>query len=181
MNRRWGRASALAAVLLGAACGLSACAGTGTRAKGPAEAGEQPWAPPYRLGPPEYLPPVARDILKARMARHADDMAHVVWSVAALDYAHVAENAERVAGDADFARPLTHDATELNASIPTRFFDLQDDLRARARKLAAAARGGVPLEVSAAYASMSETCVACHAVYRDGPGTGPMRDGPTRP
>jgi cytochrome c556 len=164
------RRSRLAILIGGAMVVAAGCSSTATRTKGPVPGGQQPWAPPRRLEAPESLPPVARDILKRRMARHADDMTHLVLAVAALDYGSVGDLAERIAGDADFARPLTDDATELNASIPARFFDLQDDLKAKSRRLAAAARAGDPIEISRAYASLSDTCIGCHAVYRDGPG-----------
>jgi hypothetical protein len=43
-----------------------------------------------------------------------------------------------------------------------------DKLVTRARTLASAARQHDPGATASAYAALSETCVSCHAVYRDG-------------
>lgn len=132
--------------------------------------GQEPWQAPLRLEPPDYLPPTARSILRQRMGRHARDMRDLVMAVLVLDRERAGEMAGRIAADVDLARPLSGDATELNALIPSRFFDLQDDLRRHAGELALAARRGDQAGMSKAYAAMSESCVDCHTVYRDGPG-----------
>jgi hypothetical protein len=74
----------------------------------------------------------------------------------------------RIASDASFSRPLTGDATELNAALPAKFFEEQDQLRARARALAEPSHVLNPYRVAEAYGHLSEACVRCHAVYRQG-------------
>jgi hypothetical protein len=85
-----------------------------------------------------------------------------------LDYRSIDERAAKISSDANLARPLTADATELNTALPERFFDLQDQLKARAAALSAAAARNDALAVADAYGKLSETCVSCHASYRPG-------------
>jgi cytochrome c556 len=124
--------------------------------------------PPARLEPPEYLPDIARNILRARMASHAHDMGELMSAIMILDYPRVHDGAQAIVSDVSLARPLTGDATELNSALPTKFFDLQDELKVRGRALRDAAHRQSALEVADAYGRLSETCVHCHAVYRAG-------------
>jgi hypothetical protein len=124
-------------------------------------------APATRLEPPADLPGPARQVLQSLMAEHRRDMTDLVAASMGVLYKDMAVAADRVASTA-VSRPLTGDATELNTMLPTRFFDLQDELVARARTLASAARQHDPGATASAYAALSETCVSCHAVYRDG-------------
>ena len=116
---------------------------------------------PSRMDPPEYLPPAARQILKTRMASHVRQMSDLVSAIMVLDYPNIADGAERIASDASLSRPITGDATELNSALPEKFFVHQDDLRKQARALNAD-------RVADAYGHLSEACVRCHAVYRQG-------------
>jgi cytochrome c556 len=125
-------------------------------------------SPPARLQPPDYLPEVARSILRTRMASHARDMGQLMSAIMVLDYPDVQAGAQAIVSDVNLARPLTKDATELNAALPPRFFDLQDELKVRGRALRDAAQHMNAFEVADAYGRMSETCVRCHAVYRAG-------------
>jgi Cytochrome C' len=116
--------------------------------------------------PPEPLSPVARAFLKQRMAAHARDMGELVSAIMLLEYDGIAGRGDKIAGDASLSRPTTNDATELNASVPEKFFVRQDDLRAAAHNLAEAARSHDPYKVAGAYGRLSETCVRCHADFR---------------
>ncbi len=122
--------------------------------------------PPERPGPPEPLSPTARVLLKDRMASHAQDMSALVSAIMLLEYSDIITRADKIAGDVNLSRPLSNDATELNASIPEKFFVHQDDLKAAARTLASAGRTGSPYLVAEAYGKLSENCVRCHADYR---------------
>jgi cytochrome c556 len=126
-------------------------------------------APPRRAGPPEYLSGTARALLRSRMASHVRDMNGLVSAIMMLDYPLIGEEAERIASDASLSRPLSNDATELNAALPALFFDEQDQLRTRARALVGASRALDPFQVAQAYGQLSQACVRCHAVYRAGP------------
>jgi cytochrome c556 len=148
----------------------SACAGKQGRNEPP----QQPQlaralSPPARLAPPEYLPETARALLRTRMASHARDMGDLMNAIMVLDYPGISGHATAVADDANFARPLSGDATELNSALPEKFFQHQDQLKAQARTLATAADHMSPFEVADAYGRLSETCVRCHAAYRTGP------------
>jgi cytochrome c556 len=123
---------------------------------------------PQRLAPPEDLSGTARHILRSRMASHADDMGALVGAVMVLDYRSVEERARHISADVSLARPLTGDATELNSALPDRFFDLQDQLKVHAGNLRSAAAKNDALGVASSYGKLSETCVSCHASYRQG-------------
>jgi hypothetical protein len=125
-------------------------------------------SPPERLAPPEDLSGTARAILRTRMQSHAQDMGALMSAVMTLKYDLIQERAIGIANDASLARPLTGDATELNSALPEKFFLLQDDLRAAARGVAAAAAEKNAFGVADAYGRLSETCVKCHATYRQG-------------
>lgn len=125
-------------------------------------------SPPSRLEPPEHLSGTARMVLRNRMASHARDMGDLTSAIMLLQYDRIRDRADAVAADASWARPLTQDATELNSALPERFFELQDELRVQARSLSGAAEQMKALAVADAYGRLSETCVRCHAVYREG-------------
>ena len=146
---------------------LSACANNTATNPPPQQAQlAQAIAAPDRTTPPEPLSPPARQILKKRMAAHARDMADLVSAIMLLDYPGIASRANSIASDVNLSRPITHDATELNASLPEKFFVYQDNLRAGARALAAAASDLDPYRVAAEYGRLSEGCVRCHADFR---------------
>ncbi len=61
---------------------------------------------------------------------------------------------------------MSHDASELNASLPEKFFVHQDKVKVEARALSDAARDQNPYRVAEQYGRLSEGCVRCHADYR---------------
>jgi hypothetical protein len=121
---------------------------------------------PQRTDAVEPLSPAARNLLKARMASHARDMNDLVRAIMTLDYLRIEQRGDQIADDVSLGRPLTKDATELNASLPEKFFVHQDKLKVEARALADAARAGNPYRVAEQYGRLSEGCVRCHADYR---------------
>jgi hypothetical protein len=147
----------------------TAC-GTGGHTNGPPQQAQlvRAISPPSRLEPPAALPEVSRAVLRTLMAAHARNMSDLVSAIMLLDYPRINAGAKGVASDASVARPLTGDATELNAQLPARFFQLQDDLRAEAAKLAVSAENLDAFQVADSYGRLSQTCVRCHAVYRAG-------------
>lgn len=126
-------------------------------------------APPRRLKPPEALSPAARALLHARMAAHAQNMSELTSAIMILQYPEIKEHAHQIQTDAAFSRPLTDDATELNSALPEKFFLYQDSLRLEAKVLAEAADRQSAFDVADSYGRLSQVCVRCHAVYRDGP------------
>jgi hypothetical protein len=124
-------------------------------------------APPKRKDPPpQPLPGAARALLHGRMVSHARDMGDLVSAIMLLEYPRIHERATAISTEITLARPLTDDATELAASVPASFFDLQDELRERARTLDLAAQEQSAMHVADAYGRLSETCVRCHASFR---------------
>ena len=121
---------------------------------------------PKRNDPAEPLSPAARELLKARMGSHARDMNDLVLAIMLLDYLRIEQRGDQIADDVSLSRPLTNDATELNASLPEKFFVHQDKLKVEARALADAARARNPYQVAEQYGRLSEGCVRCHADYR---------------
>jgi cytochrome c556 len=127
------------------------------------------WAKaPAHLPEPGYLPPTARALLHADMQRHAAQMSTLMSSALLLDFETLGSVARAIAAEPRIARPTTHDATELNARLPERFFALQDRLHAEASRLAAAADARDAAAASSAYGALEETCMACHASYLAG-------------
>jgi cytochrome c556 len=123
---------------------------------------------PKRTNPPEYLSSAAKFALEKRMKLHAGQMGGLVSAIMILDYPIIGVRADVIASDASLSRPLEGDAAELNSALPEKFFVYQDELRSRARTLAAASRTEDPYAVADAYGRLSEACVRCHAVYRQG-------------
>ena len=125
-------------------------------------------AAPTRLRPPEQLSPTARELLRLRMVSHARDMNELTSAIMLLRYPEIRDDALRLAGDASLSRPLTADATELNAALPEKFFLYQDALRLEGKTLAEAAERQQPFDVADSYGRLSQVCVRCHATYRAG-------------
>jgi len=121
---------------------------------------------PKRVDPPEPLSPAARALLKERMASHGRDMNDLVSAIMVLDYLRIEQRGDQIADDVALARPVSHDATELNAALPEKFFVHQDKVKLEARALADAARAHDPYRVAEQYGRLSEGCVRCHADYR---------------
>ena len=155
-----------ALVVAGSVAGSGSCASP--QANQPPQMAQltQAITPPDRPDPPEPLSPTARALLKDRMASHAQDMSQLVSAIMLLQYSEIITRADKIASDVNLSRPTSNDATELNASIPEKFFVRQDDLKAAAHNLAAAGRTGNPYLVAETYGKLSENCVRCHADYR---------------
>jgi hypothetical protein len=131
------------------------------------------WLAPSRrikreLPRPQYLSQAARGVLQHRMLRHDDAMEDLTRATLVLDFDGAVEAADRVAAEPMLARPLTGDATELNAALPPRFFELQDQLRSDARSVSAAAARRDGLVLADAFGRLTRTCVSCHALYLRG-------------
>jgi hypothetical protein len=121
---------------------------------------------PKRTDPAEPLSPAARELLKARMASHGRDMNDLVSAIMVLDYLRIEQRGDQIADDVALARPVSRDATELNSSLPEKFFVHQDKVKVEARALSDAARAHDPYRVAEQYGRLSEGCVRCHADYR---------------
>jgi cytochrome c556 len=146
----------------------SGCAGKSVQAPPQQAQLTRAVSPPKRLEPPDDLPEAARAVLRTMMSSHARNMGDLMTAIMVLDYPRIHESAEAIATDASLSRPLSHEASELNALLPEAFFRQQDALRAQARLLVDAATRQSPYGVADAYGKLSESCVRCHYVYRKG-------------
>jgi hypothetical protein len=125
------------------------------------------------LAEPAALPPAARQILRTKMGRHDLQMRALMSRVVLLDDDGIARAAGEIFDEPALARPLGAD--ELNSLLPARFFDLQDELRTRARRLVAASGRHDRAAVAEEFAALAKSCVACHDVYLREPGASPAR------
>ncbi|MHB8417617.1 MAG: cytochrome c [Myxococcales bacterium] len=139
-------------------------------------AGQPPEAPsqvtPQRPAPhleaPGNLPLAARNALALRMANHANDLEWLLAAALTLNHALAEQAATEIASTPRFGRPLPGDLQSLNALLPKRFFELQDQLAQRARAVAKAARTHDDRALAAAMGRMTSTCIECHSVYLHG-------------
>ncbi|HEY0883060.1 MAG TPA: cytochrome c [Archangium sp.] len=127
-------------------------------------------APPQEmeLAEPRWLPEEARALLSDRMERHGEDMTFLLPSVVLLNYRWAEGLTERIAAEPRLARAGEGDADSLNARLPKRFFELQDEVRARAREVSAAAQARDDARLARTFGELTQTCVACHALYLHG-------------
>ena len=114
----------------------------------------------------ERIPTPARAVIASKMRRHAEQLPELVSYMVVLDYDGVARTAGAIFDEPRLARPL--DGDELNGVLPERFFVLQDALQAAARAAVEAAARRDPHAISAATATLTRTCVDCHALYLNG-------------
>jgi hypothetical protein len=118
------------------------------------------------LAEPVAIPSAMLTILKAKMGRHDLQMKALMTRVVLLDDDGVARAAGAIYDEPSLARPVVGD--ELNGLLPERFFVLQDELRARARRLVIASSHHDRATVADEFAALSKTCVTCHDVYLRG-------------
>ena len=122
--------------------------------------------PGPELAAPEHIPQSARNVIRAKMRRHAEQLPTLMLSVVVLDYDGVARSAGEIFDEPALARPLTGD--ELNGLLPDRFFSLQDALRAAARQVVDAAARRDSAQLTQAFGGLTQTCVSCHDLYLHG-------------
>jgi hypothetical protein len=116
----------------------------------------------------ERLSDPARAALKTQMRTHARGMMELVSRVTLLDWDGVIGAAQRVLDEPRVARPVTGDATELNATLPARFFALQDELRVDLQGLQRASQAHDVDGLADSFAATTRTCVRCHDAYLTG-------------
>lgn len=115
------------------------------------------------LPTPAGIPETARQVLRLKMGRHDQQMQALLSRVVLLDAEGVARAAGEIFDEPALARPLTGE--ELNGLLPERFFVLQDELRARARRLVTATLNKDRATLADEFAELAKTCVACHQLY----------------
>lgn len=124
-----------------------------------------------KLPSPRYISPMTRGVIDERMEKHGETAMRLSLSVVLLEYGDVWDAAQGIVEQPGIARPRMGAEDAINAELPSLFFDLQDQLRVRAKDLQKAAKRKESTELSSAYGRLTETCVSCHAVYLNGPGS----------
>ncbi len=122
-------------------------------------------APERRLPIADRVPETARAALATQMHSHARGMMELVSTATVLDYDGVSASVQRLLAEPRVARPLSGDATEMNAQLPARFFALQDELRVNLQGVARAAAAHDPDALADSFAAVSKTCIRCHGAY----------------
>ena len=112
------------------------------------------------------LPPAARQVVRSKMARHEGQMRALLSRVVLLDDDGVARAAGEIFDEPALARPLGGD--ELNGLLPERFFVLQDELKARARRLVIASQKRDHAAIADEFGALARSCVNCHQVFLEG-------------
>jgi len=112
------------------------------------------------------LAPAARQVVRTKMARHDLQMRELLTRVVLLDDEGVARVGGEVFDEPSLARPVAGD--ELNGLLPERFFALQDELKARARRLVIASGKHDRAAIADEFSALSKSCIACHQVFLDG-------------
>ena len=123
--------------------------------------------PRRELPAPERLSLTARSLLSRRMENHGFEMTNLMWATLLLDRTAASSITQSILAEPRLSRPITRDGSELNAHLPTAFFDLQDQLVESAEELRAVAddQHSSPGELAEAFGRLTNTCVRCHAVY----------------
>jgi len=121
--------------------------------------------PRGRLAEPDYLPPLARQLLRSRMQRHGDDMLHLVMAVTLLQRERARALAADIANEPRLTRPIAGGESDLNTALPNQLFVLQDELRMRAKAVVDAAGRPSDEALAKSLGRLTETCVACHSAF----------------
>jgi hypothetical protein len=117
------------------------------------------------LAASEGLTPEAREMLSLRMQRHGQQMMFLVVNLIILRDEEVARAADEIAAEPGLGSVAAGIDDPLNALLPPRFLELQDELRHRARGVAVAAEAEDRAQLLTAYGQLTTTCVTCHAAY----------------
>jgi hypothetical protein len=125
-------------------------------------------APERHLAATERLSDAARAALKTQMHSHARGMLELVSTATLLDYDGALAATHQLLAEPRLARPITRDATELNATLPPRFFDLQDALYSHLQEIRSASEARMPDALATGLAAATRTCVQCHDAYLHG-------------
>lgn len=163
------RTRLIAFLVAAAAVAAPACSKKNQSSPPPEPPAEKPADKPRRERPKlvrsQPLPKLARDVLHDRMTEHGDDMESLLWTVLMLDYESAATIADRIGKTDKLSRPEPSDNTTLNAALPDRFFDYQDELYDAANALRDAARAKDDAAISEQFNRISRACLGCHSLY----------------
>ena len=109
----------------------------------------------------ETLTDASRAFLKMKMKNHVKDMKELSIAVAIMKMSEVQRLAQNVA-NAPRLDPVVGPA----AQLPTRFFDLQNELKKNAQALSDAGKANDANTVLAEYKTLITTCTTCHLSFK---------------
>jgi Cytochrome C' len=92
-------------------------------------------------------------------------MLELVHAVLFLDHEATQRLAGEIANEPRLTRPIAGGEDDVNASLPERFFVLQDELKTRATALSDASRQSDHVALAARLGELTQTCVTCHSTY----------------
>lgn len=115
------------------------------------------------LPAPAHIPERTRARLAERMERHVARMGDLMSRLVVLDY----DGAARAAGAIYDEPPIAGQgqADELARALPPRFRILEEELRSEAKGIVSAAAAKDSAALAERFATITKTCVLCHATY----------------
>ena len=99
------------------------------------------------------------------MQRHGDDMLQLVMAVTLLQHERARRIATEISTEPRLVKPIAGGEDDVNAGLPLQLFTLQDELRLKAKSVAAAAEKADDKELAKSLGRLTETCVACHSAF----------------
>ena len=122
-------------------------------------------APGHKTTAGDALSEPTRRAIAQRMAHHGVDLTDLLKAIVILDHDAVVDRVQVITEEPKLSRPRDGETGTLNASLPRRFFDLQDDLADRAAAVKEAAQAHDDARMGKAFGQLAESCVNCHRVY----------------
>lgn len=117
--------------------------------------------PARRAAPEQPLSSTQRAALDDRMFRHGDDLTDLLSAIVARDHGTAARLADALSSEAVPRMPA-------ETPVSSRFLQLHDEMRARAREVSAAAAAHDDARLTSAYGRLAGSCVDCHRAYPRG-------------
>lgn len=109
----------------------------------------------------ETLTEASRAFLKTKMKNHGKDMKELSIAVAIMKMSEVQRLAQSVAN-----APRLDPAVGPAAQLPTRFFELQNELKKNAQALSDAGKANDASAVLNEYKALITTCTTCHLSFK---------------
>lgn len=109
----------------------------------------------------EALSEASRAFLKTKMKNHVKDMKELSIAVAIMKMSEVQRLAQGVAN-----APRLDPAVGPAAQLPTRFFELQNELKKNAQALSDAGKANDSSAALTEYKALITTCTTCHLSFK---------------
>lgn len=103
----------------------------------------------------------SRAFLKTKMKNHGAELRDLALAVATLRFSEAQRLAQELAN-----QPRLDPTSGPAMKLPTRFFELQDELKKNAQAVADAAKASSVNDTHAAFSRVVDTCMSCHVAFR---------------